>query len=71
MSSNFDEKMPLYYEGNTLGIMRRSFFPQDLRAFYTTVWLRGIALVKQLTPPFGVSDVGLVQFCEDKLEKNL
>ena len=39
MPSNFDEKMPLYYEGNTLGILRRSFFPQDLRAFYTTVYL--------------------------------
>ena len=38
MPSNFDEKMPLYYEGNTLGILRRSFFPQDLRAFYTTVY---------------------------------
>ena len=39
MPSNFDEKMPLCYEGNTLGILRRSFFPQDLRAFYTTVYV--------------------------------
>ena len=31
------KKMPLYSEGNTLGILRRSFFPWDLRAFHTTV----------------------------------
>ena len=34
-------------------------------------WLRGVALVKDLTSPFGVSGIGLVQFCEDKLKKKM
>ena len=53
--NTFCRYFPLYSKGNNSIFLRRSFFPQDLRAFHTTVYLHLLFLQEYKGKSYGMS----------------